>query len=198
MLNIVIFGPPGSGKGTQSKKVVEAYGLEHISTGEMLRSEMKNGTALGVIAKKHIDKGHLVPDHVIVGMLTRKLKTCRGTKGIILDGFPRTVNQAEALDQLLAQYGDQVDILLNLEVEDEELIKRLLKRGETSGRTDDNGKTIAERILVYKQVTTPVIDFYKGKGVYRSVKGTGSVDEIFARMQTAIDAVLHERMTKVK
>ncbi len=198
MLNIVIFGPPGSGKGTQSKKVVEAYGLEHISTGEMLRSEMKNGTALGVIAKKHIDKGHLVPDHVIVGMLTRKLKTCRGTKGIILDGFPRTVNQAEALDQLLAQYGDQVDILLNLEVEDEELIKRLLKRGETSGRTDDNGNTIAERILVYKQVTTPVIDFYKGKGVYRSVKGTGSVDEIFARMQTAIDAVLHERMTKVK
>ncbi len=198
MLNLIIFGPPGSGKGTQSKKVMEAYGLEHISTGEMLRSEMKSGTPLGVIAKEQIDKGRLVPDNIILGMLTQKLKSCSGAKGIILDGFPRTANQAEALEQMLAQNGDRVDIMLNLEVDDEELIKRLLNRGKTSGRTDDNGDTIAERIMIYNQVTAPVIDFYKNRGVYRSVKGIGSEDEIFARLQTAIDAVLHKRLTKMK
>jgi len=189
MLNVVIFGPPGSGKGTQSEKIIEKYGLAHISTGDILRQEIKDGSELGNTAKAYIDKGELVPDATIIGMLEKKLASLSGAKGVIFDGFPRTVDQAAALKEMLHKHGEDVNVMLNLEVHREELIDRLLKRGEQSGRSDDNLETIEKRINVYQEQTAPVIDFYKKEGTYRSIKGIGGIDDIFGRICEAIDSV---------
>ena len=189
MLNIVIFGPPGSGKGTQSEKIIEKYGLVHISTGEILRKEIQEDSNLGKIAKSFIDKGELVPDQTIIEMLEKKLESLNNIKGVIFDGFPRTVDQAVALKEMLEKHGENVDIMLNLEVDRQELIDRLLKRGQISGRSDDNLETIEKRIRVYEKQTFPVIDFYKNEGTYTPIRGVGDIDAIFRRVSEAIDAV---------
>jgi len=188
MLNVVIFGPPGSGKGTQSENIINKYNLAHISTGDLLRAEISGHTQLGTIAKSFIDKGELVPDDIIIGMIDNKIESLVGNKGVIFDGFPRTVEQAKALDELLAEYKAKVSVMVNLEVPKDELITRLLKRGETSGRSDDNLETIEKRINVYELQTKPVIDFYKQKKVYKSIEGVGSIDEIFNAISEAIDS----------
>ena len=188
MLNVVIFGPPGSGKGTQSEQIIDYFGLGHISTGDILRAEIKEGTELGKIAASFIDRGELVPDSTIIGMLENKLNTLKSSKGVVFDGFPRTVAQAQALKEMLAKRGESIDVMLNLEVERQELIARLLKRGETSGRSDDNLETIEKRIAVYEAQTAPVMDFYKAEGSYHGIQGVGSVAEIFERIKEAISA----------
>lgn len=189
MLNIVIFGPPGSGKGTQSEKIIEKYGLGHISTGDVLRKEMADGSELGKEAKGFIEKGELVPDSVIIGMLASTLDGLGAKSGVIFDGFPRTTAQAAALKEMLQERGTDVSVMLSLEVPKQELIDRLLLRGKTSGRSDDNLETITKRIEVYNEQTAPVIDFYKGEGSHVAIKGIGEIDEIFASISSAIDAV---------
>lgn len=188
MLNIILFGPPGSGKGTQSEKLTKKYNLMHLSTGDLLRSEIQNQTALGNEAKKLMDKGHLVPDEVVIGMISTALDCNPKCDGFLFDGFPRTSAQAEALDKLLEYKKAPLVAMLALEVSEEELVKRLLKRGETSGRSDDtNDQVIRERIEEYHRKTASVADHYKiaGKAVY--VKGEGSVGEIFAALCKEID-----------
>jgi len=187
MLNVVIFGPPGSGKGTQSQKIIEKYGLTHISTGELLRREIHTNTHLGVIAKSYIDKGELVPDDTIIEMLDHYLDNNPINNGIIFDGFPRTVFQAEAFQDMLKDYNTQLTVMLNLEVDRQELIDRLLKRGETSGRSDDNLETINKRLKVYEDRTSPVISFYKKIKLYKAIQGMGSVEDIFQRICTVLD-----------
>ncbi len=189
MLNVVIFGPPGSGKGTQSERIIERYGLTHISTGDILRKEINEGSDLGKRAKSLIDKGQLIPDETIIEILEKKLDTLNNARGVIFDGFPRTVEQAAALKKMLNRKGQDVNIMLNLEVERDELIDRLLKRGQMSGRSDDNLETIEKRIQVYEDRTAPVIDFYKNEGTYHPIKGTGEIDDIFNRIAEAIDGV---------
>ncbi len=188
MLNVVIFGPPGSGKGTQSENIIEKYKLAHISTGDLLRAEISGHTQLGTIAKSYIDKGDLVPDEIIIGMIDNKIESLAHTNGVIFDGFPRTEAQATALDELLHEHKDKVSVMVNLEVPKDELVERLLKRGEISGRSDDNLETIEKRISVYETQTKPVIDFYKNKGVYKPIKGVGSVQNIFMAISEAIDS----------
>jgi len=190
MLNIIIFGAPGSGKGTQSERITEKYNLLHISTGDMLRAEIAAKTELGELANSYISKGQLLPDQVIIDMLAKKLTdTAAGRKGVIFDGFPRTVAQAEALDVLLKKNNQDVSIMLELDVEKEELITRLLKRGQETGRSDDNLEVIQNRLEVYHSQTTPVMDYYKAAGKYTHIKGTGTIDEIFGRISTALDKV---------
>lgn len=190
MLNLILFGPPGSGKGTQAAKLVEKYELLHISTGDLFRYEMGNNTPLGQLAKSFIVKGELVPDSVTIGMLKNKVDANPGAKGIIFDGFPRTVAQAQALDQLLDEMGSCVSALIALDVTDEEITQRILDRGKTSGRTDDNDPAIIQnRIQVYKNETTPVFDFYAEAGKSLKINGMGSVEEIFARLCSEINAL---------
>jgi adenylate kinase len=187
MKNIVIFGPPGSGKGTQSEKLIEKYKLNHISTGDVLRNEIALKTDLGLMAKQLIDEGQLVPDKIIIDMLASKLDELAGSKGVIFDGFPRTTAQAEALKKMLNERGTDVSCMLSLEVDKAELIDRLLKRGKESGRSDDNLETIEKRINVYFEQTAPVIDFYKKEGSYSKIIGVGSIDEIFSRISSIVD-----------
>lgn len=187
MLNIVLFGPPGSGKGTQSAKIIDRYGLTHFSTGDMLRAELAAETGLGLKAKTIMEKGELVPDEIIIGMIRNKISGEAGSKGFIFDGFPRTVAQAEALDTLLEELGMRIDVMLGLEVEREELIDRLLKRGECQGRADDNLATIENRIKVYQDQTSPVMGFYDARGKYSGINGKGSIDDIFGRLAGIID-----------
>ena len=190
MLNIVIFGPPGSGKGTQSENLIKQYNLAHISTGDLLRHEISTNTQLGALAKAHMDKGELVPDDVIIGMIDSYLdKNIGKVNGVIYDGFPRTVAQAQALKELLQSYKTDVNITLNLEVPDDELITRLVERGKTSGRSDDNLETIKARLDVYNKQTKPVLDFYKKEGKAVNIKGVGPIDSIFADLKKAVDAV---------
>ncbi len=189
MLNVVIFGPPGSGKGTQSENIIEKYKLAHISTGDLLRAEISGHTQLGTIAKSFIDKGELVPDETIIGMIDNKIESLVGSKGVIFDGFPRTVEQAKALEELLAEYKTKVNVMINLEVPKDELVTRLLERGKVSGRSDDNLETIEKRINVYESQTKPVIEFYKKKRVYKSIKGVGSIEEIFGSIAEVLDSV---------
>ncbi|HKK79324.1 MAG TPA: adenylate kinase [Phaeodactylibacter sp.] len=190
MINLILFGPPGSGKGTQAAKLVEKYSLLHISTGDLFRYEMGNDTPLGLEAKSYIEKGELVPDSVTVGMLRNKVESNMEVKGYIFDGFPRTIPQAEALGKLLAEKGTAVSKLIMLDVEDNELVKRLLERGKTSGRKDDADESIIRnRIEVYKEETSPVYDFYAAKGKAVKVNGIGSIDEIFGRLCAEIDAL---------
>ena len=184
MLNIVIFGAPGSGKGTQSELIIKEYGLDHISTGDVLRSEMKNETELGKIAKDYIEKGQLVPDELIVDMLAKVLDSKVNSKGVIFDGFPRTIPQAKALKEMLNKRGT---VMLNLQVEEEELINRLLERGKVSGRSDDNLETIKSRLDVYHKQTAPLADYYIGEGKHVAIKGMGTIEEIFGRIKDAVN-----------
>jgi len=189
MLNIVLFGPPGAGKGTQAAKILKKYQLIHLSTGDILRSELASQTTLGLEAKKYMDKGELVPDSVVIGMIENKIDSNAGAKGFIFDGFPRTTAQAEALDEMLEKKGAPITMMLALEVEKEELIKRLLLRGKESGRADDQDRSIIEnRIKVYNNETAPVQGFYEVQGKYEGIQGMGSIDDIFHRLSTAIDS----------
>lgn len=188
MFNLILFGPPGSGKGTQSEKLITRYNFKHLSTGDLLRSEIHNQTPLGMEAKSLMDKGHLVPDEVVIGMISSALDANPDTNGFLFDGFPRTSAQAEALDKLLQLKKTSIAVMLALEVSEEELVKRLMKRGETSGRTDDNNDTvIRERIMEYHRKTAPVADHYKKANKVIMVKGEGTVDEIFAALCKEID-----------
>jgi adenylate kinase len=179
MLNIVLFGPPGSGKGTQSEKLIAKYKLVHLSTGDLLRNEITNKTGLGMKAKSIMDKGELVSDEIVIGMIRNKINSNKDARGFIFDGFPRTVAQAGALDKLLSESGYPINLMVTLDVPREELIQRLLKRGEQTGRADDNLQTIENRINVYTSQTAPVIDFYKKQGKYHPVQGVGSIVDIF-------------------
>ncbi len=187
MLNIILFGPPGSGKGTQAAKLVEEFGLIHISTGDLLRSEIANNTKLGSAAKSYMDSGGLVPDDVVIGMINEKINKNKESRGVIFDGFPRTVAQAKALDALLLEHDSDINLLLSLEVSEEELKKRLLLRGETSGRTDDQDVSIIEnRIREYNEKTAAVGYYYNSQGKHEKVKGEGSIDEIYRALCDAI------------
>ncbi|MCZ2337036.1 MAG: adenylate kinase, partial [Chitinophagales bacterium] len=178
MLNLILFGPPGSGKGTQAENLINKYGILHISTGDLFRYEMGNNTPLGQKAKEYMAKGELVPDEVTIGMLKNKVEANPGVNGIIFDGFPRTIAQAEALDAYLAEKGTEVTALLALEVPEEELIRRLLMRGTTSGRADDqNEEIICNRINVYNTETAPVFDYYESAGKTKRIQGVGTVEE---------------------
>ncbi len=188
MLNIVLFGPPGAGKGTQSEKLIEKYKLVHLSTGDILRSEIAAGTELGMKAKKLMDAGMLVPDEVVIGMIDSKLDTNKNAIGFIFDGFPRTIKQAEALDKLLGEKGTSITMMLALEAEKEELIKRLLNRGKDSGRADDQDTHIIEkRIEEYNNKTTPLKDYYAKQNKLKVIKGVGGIENIFQKLCEAID-----------
>jgi adenylate kinase len=190
MLNIVLFGPPGAGKGTQSEKLIEKFQLIHLSTGDLLRSEIAQQTELGMQAKLLMDKGELVPDAVVIGMIRSKLEHNQQAKGFIFDGFPRTAAQAEALDNLLAEKNTNISCMLALEVDNEELTKRLLLRGKDSGRADDqNEEIIRNRIKEYNNKTAPLKEFYSVQNKFHSVNGIGSIDEIFAALCTEISSV---------
>lgn len=188
MLNLILFGPPGSGKGTQAVQLAEKYGLLHISTGDLFRYEMGNDTPLGKEAKSYISKGELVPDSVTIGMLKNKVNANPDVGGYIFDGFPRTIAQAEALNVFLSEKGQKVAGLLSLKVEDSEIIKRLLERGKSSGRADDqNDSIIQNRIEVYKSETSPVFKFYAKSGQSQEIAGMGSIADVFHNLTTAID-----------
>jgi len=190
MLNIVIFGAPGSGKGTQSDLLKKHYELAHISTGDVLREEIRNNTELGMIAKEYIDKGQLAPDDLICDMLEVRLSALgKDVKGVIFDGFPRTVAQAEALEKMLSRRGEEITALLDLQVEDAELIARLIERGKVSGRSDDNAETIQSRLQVYHTQTAPLAKYYLEKGKHIAINGIGAIEEIFERIKSAVGAV---------
>ncbi len=190
MLNLVIFGPPGSGKGTQSERLIDEYGLFHISTGEVLRDHIARGTELGRVADSYISQGHLIPDDLMINILSDILDSNpAAAKGVIFDGFPRTVPQAEALNKMLADRGQKVHAVVGLEVPDDELVDRLVKRGIESGRSDDNPDTIKERLNVYHSQTSPLREFYQREGIYHPIHGSGSVDEIFNDIRGRVDNV---------
>lgn len=187
MKNIVIFGAPGSGKGTQSDKLVQHYGLRHISTGDVLRNEIKNGTELGKTAKRYIDEGQLLPDGLMTDILASVYDSLCPCEGVIFDGFPRTVAQAEALEEMLQKRGAEVNAMIELDVPDEELTNRLLLRGKTSGRADDNEETIKKRLGVYKSQTAPLIEWYGARNKHHHIKGFGELEKIFADICNVID-----------
>ncbi|MFY0644769.1 MAG: adenylate kinase [Bacteroidia bacterium] len=188
MLNIILFGPPGAGKGTQSEKLIEKYELTHLSTGDVFRFNMKNDTELGILAKQYIEKGELVPDEVTVNMVGDFLDRNENSGGFIFDGFPRTIAQGEALDSMLAKRSMKIDLMLALEVDEDELVRRLLERGKTSGRADDqNEETIRNRFRVYTDETSPLAKFYSNQEKYMGVHGMGSIDDIFDRLCAAIE-----------
>ena len=195
MLNLILFGPPGSGKGTQSEKIVTRFGLKHLSTGDLLRREIAEKTPLGLEAKKFMEKGQLVPDEVVIGMIDSCLEQNLEAKGFLFDGFPRTTAQAEALDKLLALKKTSIAKVLALEVSEEELVRRILKRGETSGRSDDTEEVIRKRFYVYKNETSSVGEHYKALGKFETVKGEGSVEEIFDALSNAIESEMAARQT---
>lgn len=191
MLNIVIFGAPGSGKGTQSDLIIKEYGLEHISTGDVLRAEIKNETELGKIASSYMDNGKLVPDSLIIDILSGVLDNKGGDiNGVIFDGFPRTIAQAGALNKMLEGRGESVSAVIGLEVEDDELVSRIIARGKTSGRSDDNEETARKRLETYYSQTLPLKDFYIGENKYVAIQGQGSVEDIFADIKRTIDALI--------
>ena len=190
MLNIVIFGAPGSGKGTQSDKIIEEYGVDHISTGDVLREEIKKGSELGKLAVSYIDEGNFIPDSLMIKILASVLDAKgKDIKGVIFDGFPRTIQQAYALDKMLSDRGESVSIVIGLEVDDDELIHRIVLRGRTSGRADDNAHTAKHRLENYHSQTQPLKKFYINAGKYASIPGVGDIDEIFSHIKKAIDAV---------
>lgn len=195
MFNLILFGPPGSGKGTQSEKLIAKYNLKHLSTGDLLRSEIARKTPLGTEAKKFMDKGQLVPDEVVIGMISYALDEHPNARGFLFDGFPRTATQAQALDKLLELKKTSISVMLALDVSEEELVKRLVKRGETSGRSDDNNEqVIRHRIVEYNKKTSPVAEYYRQANKVVMIKGEGTIEEIFAALITEIDT----RMKKTK
>jgi len=188
-MNIVIFGAPGSGKGTQSEKLTERYGLHHISTGEVLRDHIARKTPIGQIAETYITQGQLIPDSLMIRILEEILDNePKAKSGVILDGFPRTVPQADALKRFFEQRGQELHHVIGLEVPEEELVERMIKRGQQTGRADDNTDTIKNRLKVYHESTTPLRDYYMQEGKYRAINGHGSVDQIFADIAAVIDA----------
>ena len=190
MKNIVLFGPPGAGKGTQSDKIIDQYNLTHISTGDLFRKHLSEGSQLGKIAKKYMDDGNLVPDDVVIKMVELIIAECIDCPGVIFDGFPRTVNQAGALDEMLKKWNERISGMILLEVDEEELKNRILLRGKTSGRTDDQDiEKINNRIQVYKDETLPVANYYKSQDKLNVVKGVGSIDEIFESICKIIDNI---------
>jgi adenylate kinase len=190
MLNIVLFGPPGAGKGTQSERLISTYGLIHLSTGDIFRYHLKNNTELGILAKSYMDQGKLVPDEVTIDMLKNEVMKQENPKGFIFDGFPRTIPQATALDQLLTEIHTEISIMLALDVEEEELKVRLKNRAIVSGRTDDaDPEVISQRISVYKNETAPVKEFYAAQNKFVSINGIGQLDEITQRLYDAIDTI---------
>lgn len=193
MLNLVLFGPPGAGKGTQSELLIEKYRLVHLSTGDILRGEITAGTALGMEAKKLMDNGDLVPDAVVIGMIKSKLEKNADARGFIFDGFPRTTAQAEALDSLLKELGTAISGMIALQVDDEELTQRLLMRGKNSGRADDqNEGIIRNRIHEYNNKTLPLKEFYGAQGKLQEIKGIGSIESINQKLCAAIDSLINE------
>jgi adenylate kinase len=187
MLNIVLFGPPGAGKGTQSAKLVDTFQLVHLSTGDIFRYNIKNETELGKLAKTYIDKGELVPDEVTISMLEKEVEQIQEAKGFIFDGFPRTVNQANALDAFLKNRNTEISMMLALNVDEDELVKRLLIRGKDSGRADDSDESIIRnRIKVYNEQTAIAAEYYNQQGKYHGINGIGSIDEIFNRLSAII------------
>ena len=191
MFNLVIFGAPGSGKGTQSEKLIETYGLFHISTGEVLRDQIAKGTELGKTADKFISNGQLIPDELMVNILSDLLDSNPATRdGVIFDGFPRTIPQAIALNKLMADHGEKIAAVIGLEVDEDELIKRMLNRGKQTGRADDNLETITNRLKVYHNQTSPLRDFYIEQGIYHAINGNGSVDSIFASIKESLAKAL--------
>lgn len=191
MVNLILFGPPGSGKGTQSANIIQKYGLIHLSTGDLLRSEIGEKTPLGMEAKKFMDQGHLVPDEVVIGMISSKLDANPGARGFIFDGFPRTTAQAEALDKLLALKKTAISSVLSLEVPEDALIKRLLNRGLTSGRPDDASEEVVKaRIVEYHNKTAPVADHYAKFGKFKKVKGDGTETEVFDLLSNELDELI--------
>ena len=188
MKNIVIFGAPGSGKGTQSEKMIEKYGLGHISTGDVLRDQIKRGTELGKTAKGYIDNGQLIPDDLMVSILADVYDSFgKEHKGVIFDGFPRTIPQAQALKDMLAKRGHKVAAMIELDVPEDELMKRLIKRGQESGRSDDNEETIKKRLTVYHNQTSPLIEWYEKEGIHHHINGLGELDSIFGDICAVID-----------
>ena len=191
MFNLILFGPPGSGKGTQSDKIVEKYGLVHLSTGNLLRQEIKEKSTLGLEAKNFIDKGQLVPDEVVIGMVDSYFDQYKNAKGFLFDGFPRTVAQAKALDRLLEFRKKEINMVLILKVDEEELIKRLVLRGKTSGRSDDADENIQRnRQAVYKMETLPVADYYSKSNKVIIVDGMGEIQDISERLSAYIDKMI--------
>ena len=189
MFNIILFGPPGSGKGTQSEKLIDKYGLIHLSTGNLLREEISNKTKLGLEAKQFMDNGQLVPDSVVIGMIRSAIGSNPDARGFLFDGFPRTVAQSEALDELLAENHAEINLVLALQVGEDELIGRLLNRGKTSGRSDDvNEEVIRARIVEYENKTSPVADYYDQFDKVVRIKGEGDIDEIFDALTDEIEA----------
>ena len=190
MLNIVLFGPPGAGKGTQSNLLIDKYNLIHLSTGDILRSEIAEGTKLGLEAKTLMDRGDLVPDEVVIGMISSKLDNNPNANGFIFDGFPRTAAQATALDSLLKETGTSISIMLSLKVADDELIRRLLERGKDSGREDDkNESIIANRINEYNNKTAPLKEFYSVQNKLSEIEGNGTVEDIASKLNNVIDTL---------
>lgn len=191
MLNIVLFGPPGAGKGTQSEKLMDKYNLLHISTGDLFRDSLKEGTTMGKLAQKYMDKGNLVPDDIVIGMVDERIRETEGTTGYLFDGFPRTVAQAKALDIFMNEKETPVSAMISLDVPEEELITRLMERGKTSGRADDQdlGK-IKTRIKVYEDDTLPVAAYYKAQDKFHNVRGVGPIDEIFENICEKVDLYL--------
>ena len=190
MINLILFGPPGSGKGTQAVTLAEKYGIIHISTGDLFRYEMGNDTPLGLKAKSYMQKGELVPDEITIGMLRNKVEKHPESNGFIFDGFPRTVAQAKALDAFLTEKGREVSALVALDVDDDEIVARILNRGKTSGRPDDNDESIIRnRIDVYNRETAPVMDYYAKAGKTKKVNGIGSIEDIFKRLCAEVDAI---------
>jgi adenylate kinase len=188
MLNLILFGPPGSGKGTQSEKLIIKYGLKHLSTGDLLRSEIAQQTTLGMEAKNFMDKGQLVPDAVVIGMIRSAIENNPAVKGFLFDGFPRTAAQAAALDQLMELKNTTIKMMLAMEVGEKELMSRLLKRGETSGRSDDtNEEVVKARIVEYHNKTAAVADYYNQFKKVVTIKGEGSIDDIFNALCNEID-----------
>jgi len=190
MFNLILFGPPGSGKGTQSANIVATYQLQHISTGDLLRDEVSRQTTLGVEARKYMDQGLLVPDEVVIGMISSKIDDTPDARGFIFDGFPRTKAQAEALDRLLEFKNTEINLVLSLEVPEEELVRRLVDRGITSGRSDDNEEVIAKRIKEYYAKTEPVAGYYNAQGKLERVKGDGNIEDTFKLLTRQIEKYL--------
>ena len=188
MLNIVLFGPPGAGKGTQSEKLIDKYNLAHISTGDLFRKNLNEGTKMGKLAQKYMDEGNLVPDEVVIGMVDERIKEREETSGYLFDGFPRTIEQAKALDRLMDKNETPISTMISLDVPEEELITRLLERGKTSGRPDDqNLDKIKTRIQVYQEETLPVATYYRGQKKYNNVVGVGAIDKIFENICKEVD-----------